>query len=59
MVRRIKYKLLCWLLDDICLKSNCKDCALGHIKRAGCMHGPACEENDIFVQARRAWCIKE
>ena len=41
MLRRIKYRLLRWLLDDICEKSTCVSCC--------------CFETDIFTQARKVW----
>jgi hypothetical protein len=50
--------LLKWLLDDICVKSECNDCHLGsEIEIAGYV-GTACEEEDIFMQARKVWGLE-
>ena len=60
MLRRIKYKLLCWLLDDICIKSKCKNCAMcHHSERYADALVDGCGENEVFVQARRAWGLKK
>lgn len=51
-MKHIKYLLLRWLLDDICVKSYCKNCALRD-SYSDC----ACYEDLLFVQARRVWGV--
>lgn len=55
MLRRIKYRLLRWLLDDICIKSDCKDCYMYHEINIDGYLGCACRQDDILRLARRAW----
>jgi len=50
---RIKYELLWWLLDDLCDKSKCGDCAMER-PAEGKLFYP-CVENEVFVQARKVW----
>lgn len=59
MLKRIKYTLLRWLLDDICLKSSCKDCRLQHETNFCGTPCYDCLENDIFVQARKVWGLED
>ena len=59
MIGRIKFWLLKWLLDDICVNSSCKDCKMsGEINIAGYV-GTACGEEDIFYQARKVWGLEK
>lgn len=58
LLGRIKFALLKWLLDDICINSVCKDCRLGGEFEIAGYIGNACSEEDIFIQARKAWGIK-
>lgn len=52
-----KYKLLCWLLGDICQQSDCDTCGLntGESVISLC----PCVENRIYTQARKAWNLEE
>lgn len=60
MLGRIKFALLRWLLDDICVNSTCKDCQLSGEIEIGGYVGTACGEEDIFIQARKVWgLVKE
>ena len=60
MLGRIKYRLLRWLLDDICEKSVCESCRMGgECSIAGIPHSIQCFENEVFVQARRVWKLEE
>lgn len=60
MIRRIKYRLLRWLLDDICEKSTCESCCMGGESTIpGFQNSIQCFDNDIFVQARRVWGLEE
>ena len=65
MLRRIKYKLLRWLLCEICVKSDCESCRLCYkaqieLKSTGdILEGPACREDDILMQATKVWGVKE
>lgn len=59
MLRKFKYKLLRWLLDDICKKSNCNACTLSYKIEVAGYKGDACKEGDIFYQARNAWNLWE
>lgn len=60
MLGRIKFALLKWLLDDICINSTCKNCRLGGEFEIAGYVGNACGEEDIFIQARKAWgLVKE
>ena len=59
MLKRIKYALLRWLLDDICLKSECKECRLEYDTEFLGTVSHACLEDDIFVQARKVWGLEE
>lgn len=49
---RIKYRLLCWLLNDICKGSDCDTCVLDWRE---CF---VSSKSDIYVQARKAWRIE-
>ena len=59
LLNRIKYKLLGLLINDICRKSSCKDCAFdrteglpnGHTKTS-------CTADDTDNQARKVWGIE-
>lgn len=55
MIRIIKYKLLNWLLRDICKKSNCVTCNINYDG-----WGRFCPRNNslILLQAKQAWRIK-
>lgn len=55
MLRRIKYLLLRWLLDDICKRIECKDCFLCHEINVDGYKGSACYQDDIRRLARRVW----
>lgn len=46
MVERIKFKLLAWLLSDICNKSTCDDCQI-----------LSCVCN-VSAQARKVWGLE-
>ena len=64
MLRRIKYRLLRWLLDDMCIRmgplcSDCKKCPMSYETRVDDLIGPACLQNDIFVMARKVWGLEE
>ena len=60
MLGRIKFALLKWLLDDICVNSVCKDCQLSSEVTIDSYKGFACTEEDVFIQARKAWgLVKE
>lgn len=59
MLGRIKYKLLCWLLGDICCGSDCHTCQLGHKTEIGGYEGIACQEEDVYIQARKVWGLEE
>ena len=59
MLGRIKFKLLKWLLDDICMKSECRQCQLSSEIEINGYVGTACGEEDIFIQARKAWGLEE
>ena len=60
MLRRIKYKLLKWLLGDICEKSYCQECRMGgECNIPGIKESIQCFENEVFVQARKVWGLEE
>lgn len=59
MIERIKYKLLCWLLGDICKNCKCDTCALSYDIEVAGYKGNACREGDVFYQARNAWDLWE
>lgn len=59
MIGRIKYLLLRWLLGDICKKSDCDNCILSHEIEICGYRGKACEEGDVFYQARKVWGLEE
>ena len=50
MVKRLKYKLLVWLLGEICERSDCKRCRF--------YHGRECHQGDTYAQARRVWGLE-
>lgn len=52
----IKYRLLRWLLNNLCEKSDCSDCKLSHTDDRDDIC--PCSENAIFVQARKVWDIE-
>lgn len=55
---RFKYRLLVWLLGDVCCKSDCDKCLLTTRVVIGDYEGPGCGEEDILYQAREAWRIE-
>lgn len=60
MLRHIKYRLLRWLLDDICEKSVCELCRMGgECSIPGFQNSIQCYENEVTVQARRVWKLEE
>ena len=48
---RFKYRLLVWLLGDICEKTVCDECEFN----TGPMH---CFMNECHYQARKTWRIE-
>lgn len=58
MLGQIKFAILKWLLDDICINSKCKDCELSSEAVIGNYIGLACCEDDVLRQARKVWGIK-
>lgn len=65
MLRRIKYKLLQFLLTDICVKSDCEKCVFCYKNRINLnntesiLEASACNEDDVLTQARRAWGLEK
>lgn len=64
MLRRIKYRLLRWLLDDICKRGgveawDCKKCTLDYEIDVDGFRGWSCLLNDVFAQARKVWGLEE
>lgn len=60
MIARIKYRLLMWLLGDICEKSECEKCRMGgECSIPGFTNNIQCYENEVSVQARRVWKLEE
>ena len=57
MLRRIKYRLLRWLLDDVCKKVNCEECFLNHEINVDGYKCSACYHYDIRRLARKAWNV--
>lgn len=55
-MKYIKYKLLVWLLDDICKRSRCVSCRLG--KLCG-INSYYCHVGDIYAQAKTAWGLED
>jgi len=58
MLKRIKYKLLRWLLDDICLKSECQKCRLSYNTKFCGSICHQCLEGEVFSQANKAWGLE-
>lgn len=59
MLRRIKYRLLLWLLGDICERSGCNECAMCRNVRVGDWTEHGCFENDVVRQACIVWDLEE
>ena len=59
-INRIKYRLLAWLLIDICRKcETCTDCRMaGEIELDDKLR-VACFEDDVRIQAREVWGLNE
>ena len=59
MLNKLKFKLLGWLLGDICEKAGgdytCDKC---YLRVGEGEYGP-CGQNDIFRQAVRSWRLKD
>lgn len=53
LLNRIKYKIFGILLDDICRKSDCKDCVYDRTIRINGHDMIECVENDLYLQARK------
>lgn len=52
----IKYKLLCWLLGDICRRTeNCDRCKFN---RGGCKI-EECTQSDAYGQGLTVWLLQE
>ena len=58
LLNRIKYRLFGLLLDDICRKSDCKNCIYDRTIRINGHDMIECVENDLYLQARKAWGIE-
>lgn len=56
MIGRIKYKLLCWLLGDICTKSDCNDCAINN--PGSILVFCPCHASAFYKQARKVWGLE-
>ena len=52
MLGYIKYRLLGWLLCDICEKSGCENCMMYNDDRV-------CDSHFIYQQARKVWGMGE
>lgn len=59
MFERLKYRLLTWLLGDICMRSHemCYGCTMCYEDPDD--GAPGCCENDIRIQARRVWGLED
>jgi hypothetical protein len=57
MLRRFKYLLLRWLLNDICRKSDCSTCPLDG-RNVPPIRWCPCAENEIYRAARLVWEIE-
>lgn len=56
MIGQIKFRLLCWLLGDICMKSSCIDC---EVDKGGDVDVMCpCGEKYIYTQARKVWGLE-
>jgi len=55
-MKRIKYWLLCWLLGDICGRSECSRCV--HYDSDGTT-AYECGQGRVYRQARKAWGIAD
>lgn len=55
MIRRLKYWLFCWLMCEICEKSNCRTCNFD-VKSDGNVFG-TCKMSMACEQARKVWKI--
>lgn len=51
MLNRIKYRLLIYLLNDICERSECDICDFD----MSSVTPYSCHQNRVFVQARKVW----
>lgn len=51
-MNRLKFRLLLWLMGDICERNECKHCGLRGSGRYDC------KQSDVFAAGRRAWKIK-
>ena len=59
MIRRIKFWLLKWLLDDICKRTEtCRNCEFSGEEDSGGFTWTVCHEDYIFRQARKVWRIE-
>ena len=58
-INHTKYRLLTWLLNDICLKcENCYECRMAGEIELDDKH-IACFEDSVFIQAREVWGLNE
>lgn len=58
MLERLKYRLLRWLLGDICMRSHgmCYGCQIRYTDEED--GSACCGINDILWEARRAWGLE-
>lgn len=58
-INRIKFKLLNWLLEDICQRcASCEICSLG--TESDVMDGMyECISDDIRAQAKKTWEVEQ
>ena len=59
IINRIKYRLLVWLLGDICERcEECSKCRLGCESKL--FNGwRECLEADVHIQARKVWGLED
>lgn len=57
MWNRFKYRLLRWLMDDICEQGDCNNCWLYNKTNFAGTDCYACHQGDVFRQARKVWGI--
>lgn len=58
-MNRIKYKLLNWLLKDICGKAKCSNCECGQPVATKGRKVRECTQFYIRRQAKKTWNIEE
>lgn len=58
LVKKIKYRLFAWLMDDICKHSTCRNCE-AYMVEQGRGLTCSCAQSYVLMRAGKVWCEGE